>query len=230
MNEILIVPDIHGRKFWEPTLEYPGKIIFLGDYTDPYPQEGFTQKDAYNGLLKIIDFKRENPERITLLIGNHELHYFDKNFRASRFSNKYYKKYHSILTGETSDLFQLCKQMDNYLFIHAGITKGWYDRYKNILQSLGNDLETQLNRLFIENKKAFFEISHYRGGFHSYGSPLWTDIRELSYEQKPFDNEIVQVIGHTYIPDENPLIENKFILVDNAQLYLLKDGKIEKWV
>jgi len=230
MNEILIVPDVHGRKFWEPALEYPGKIIFLGDYTDPYPQEGFTQEDAYSGLLKIIDFKRQNPERVTLLIGNHELHYFDKHFQASRFSDKYYKKYHSILTEETAGLFQLCTQIDNYLFIHAGVTKGWYDKYKNILQSIGDDLETQLNCFFIENKEAFFEISHYRGGFHSSGSPLWADIHELFYEQEPFDNEIVQVIGHTHISDENPLIEKKFILVDNEQLHLLKNRKTEKWV
>ncbi|MDR1683476.1 MAG: metallophosphoesterase [Candidatus Symbiothrix sp.] len=228
-NDILIVPDIHGRKFWEAALEYPGEVIFLGDYTDPYPQEGFSQEDAYKGLLKIIDFKQQNLDRVTLLIGNHELHYFDKHFRASRFSSQYYEKYHSILTEElTKGLFQVCKQVDNYLFIHAGITKGWYDQYQSILQSLGNDLETRLNRLFIENKEAFFEVSHYRGGFHPYGSPLWTDINELYYEKEPFDREIIQIIGHTHIIDDNPLIEKNFVLVDNIQLYLLKNGKIEK--
>jgi hypothetical protein len=230
MNEILIVPDVHGRTFWEPALEYPGEVIFLGDYVDPYPQEGFTQKNAYEELLKIIDFKQQNPERVTLLIGNHELHYYNKTFQASRFANHYYKKYHSLLTEEsTADLFQLCKQVDNHLFIHAGITKGWYDKYKDTLQSLGNDLETQLNRLFTENKKAFFEISHYRGGFHANGSPLWADINELYYEQEPFDNDIVQIIGHTHISSDNPLVKNKFVLVDNARLYLLKNGEIKRW-
>jgi hypothetical protein len=230
MNEILIVPDVHGRNFWKPALACPGQVIFLGDYADPYSHEGFTQEDAYNGLLKIIDFKRQNPDRVILLIGNHELHYFDKHFRASRFSYQYYERYHSILTGETAQLFQVCKQIDNYLFIHAGITNGWYDKYKNILESLGNNLEAQLNRLFLEDKKAFFEISHYRGGSHPYGSPLWADIRELYYEQVPFNSEIIQLIGHTHISDDNPLIEKTFILTDNAQLYLLKNGKTEKYV
>ncbi|MDR1632988.1 MAG: metallophosphoesterase [Dysgonamonadaceae bacterium] len=231
MNEILIVPDVHGRKFWEPVLEYPGEVIFLGDYTDPYPQEDFTQEDAYTGLLKIIDFKRQNPERVTLLIGNHELHYFDKHFQASRFSDQYYKKYHSILTGElTNSLFQVCKQVDNYLFIHAGITKGWYDKYQNKLQTIGDGLESRLNRFFIEDKKPFFEISHYRSGFHQDGSPLWADIHELYYEKEPFDSEIIQIIGHTHIPDGNPLIGKNFILMDNAQLYLLKDDKMVKWI
>ncbi len=46
MKNILVVPDVHGRKFWETALDYPGEIIFLGDYTDPYPREGITMADA----------------------------------------------------------------------------------------------------------------------------------------------------------------------------------------
>ena len=41
--EVLIFPDVHGRKFWKdaiskfPKEEYPDlKIVFLGDYIDPY--------------------------------------------------------------------------------------------------------------------------------------------------------------------------------------------------
>jgi hypothetical protein len=37
MNEILIVPDIHGRDFWKPALDYKETIISLG-------QGGFTEK------------------------------------------------------------------------------------------------------------------------------------------------------------------------------------------
>ena len=41
--EVLIFPDIHGRQFWKdainkfPKDQYQNlKIIFLGDYLDPY--------------------------------------------------------------------------------------------------------------------------------------------------------------------------------------------------
>ena len=37
MNKILVIPDLHGRGFWkEPCNNWEGKIIFLGDYHDPY--------------------------------------------------------------------------------------------------------------------------------------------------------------------------------------------------
>ena len=122
-NDVLIVPDVHGRKFWLPALDYQGDVIFLGDYTDPYPQEGFKEADAYQGLLKIIEFKQKNPDRVTLLIGNHEMHYYNNALASGRFSKEYYPKYHELLMGEeTKGLFQLCKQIDNYLFIHAGVT------------------------------------------------------------------------------------------------------------
>lgn len=77
MNDILIVPDVHGRTFWESALDFNGDIIFLGDYTDPYPQESITLKQTYENFLRILDFKMRNNERVTLLIGNHDLHYFD---------------------------------------------------------------------------------------------------------------------------------------------------------
>lgn len=36
-----IIPDIHSRNFYKPILENKNdKIIFLGDYGDPYPHEG----------------------------------------------------------------------------------------------------------------------------------------------------------------------------------------------
>ena len=40
--KILIIPDIHGRSFWiEPCshIDEFDKVIFLGDYHDPYPFE-----------------------------------------------------------------------------------------------------------------------------------------------------------------------------------------------
>ncbi|MDR1224800.1 MAG: metallophosphoesterase [Tannerella sp.] len=231
MREILIVPDVHGRKFWEPALDYKGEIIFLGDYVDPYPSEGFTQANALYALSKIVELKQQNPDRVTLLIGNHELHYYNRDFKASRFSEEYYAKYHAILTGKTTaGLFQVCRQIDNYLFIHAGITKGWYDRHDGELQALGDNLETQLNRLFLQNQEAFFEISGERGGWHRHGSPLWADASEYVYEQEPFDKNMIQIIGHTQIYPKEILVLKNIRLIDNRNLHLLKNGKIENCV
>jgi hypothetical protein len=231
MDEILIVPDIHGRNFWKPALDYKGRIIFLGDYTDPYPQEGFTQENAYQGLLTIVDFKKQNPEKVTLLVGNHEMHYYNRNYECGRFDRHYFKAYNDILAGEdTVGLFQLCKQTGNYLFIHAGITKGWYDAHFDELSKLGNTLEEQMNNLFTTNMEAFYEASRYRGGFHTAGSPLWADVSEYSQETEHFDDSIIQIIGHTQLRSDEPYSKDNIRLLDNRQLYLLKNDEIVKYV
>ncbi|MDR2410821.1 MAG: metallophosphoesterase [Bacteroidales bacterium] len=231
MDEILIVPDVHGRNFWKPVLDYKGMIIFLGDYTDSYSREGFSQKDAYQGLLQIVDFKKQNPERVTLLVGNHEMHYYNIYFASSRFDDDYFDRYNEILAGkETAGLFQLCKQIDNYLFIHAGITKGWYDAHFEEFSKLGNTLEEQLNMLFVTNKKAFHEASKHRGGYHSAGSPLWAALNEHFEETEPFDDSIIQIIGHTRMSDEDPVIEGNIRMLDNQKLYLLKNDEIVKYI
>jgi len=232
MNNILIVPDIHGRNFWLPALDYQGEVIFLGDYTDPYPHENFTDEDAYQGLLKIVQFKQQNPDRVTLLIGNHEMHYYNDDFTAGRFSHEYYRRYHKIFTGEdTKGLFQVCKQIDNYLFIHAGVTKNWYDRHYSMFEKLGSTLEERLNHVFFEKMYIFHEAAwKYRGGLDETGSPLWTDVREFDDETERFATGIIQIIGHTQIMEPEPMIKDNIWLLDNRQLYLLRNKIIEKYV
>ena len=230
-KDILIVPDVHGRDFWLPALDYQGEVIFLGDYTDPYPQENLTDEDAYRGLLKIVNFKQQHPERVTLLIGNHEMHYYDSRFGAGRFSNDYYPQYHEVLTGDaTKGLFQICKQVDHYLFIHAGVTRGWYDLHFPEFQNLGSTLEERLNNVFFEKMHIFHEAAwKYRGGLDDAGSPLWADIHEFYDEPEHFDPQIIQIIGHTQILETEPMIKGNTCLLDNRQLYLLRHNKIEKY-
>ena len=59
MNEdIIIIPDVHGRKFWREAVEkYPdADTIFLGDYLDPYPAEGISPEalEEYFGVLSTV--------------------------------------------------------------------------------------------------------------------------------------------------------------------------------
>ena len=55
--KILIVPDVHGRIFWRRAKELVKsyqKIIFLGDYLDPYSYEGITPDMAFEEFKEII--------------------------------------------------------------------------------------------------------------------------------------------------------------------------------
>jgi lipoate-protein ligase A len=49
MSELLVLPDIHGRVFWKRPCEDIDsfkRVVFLGDYTDPYSFEEITPADA----------------------------------------------------------------------------------------------------------------------------------------------------------------------------------------
>lgn len=76
----LIIPDIHGRKFWKKPMEkFCDKvkhIIFLGDYFDPYPCKNISESDAIDNWHEIMNFITAHKfwGRTTMLIGNHDAH------------------------------------------------------------------------------------------------------------------------------------------------------------
>ena len=86
-DQLVIIPDVHGRDFWREAvrLRTDAEFLFLGDYLDPYPHEGISRDKAFAGLLDIIAFKEANPEKVTLLMGNHDLHYLYPNLMGSRY-------------------------------------------------------------------------------------------------------------------------------------------------
>ena len=64
MSKVIILPDIHGRTFWKYALEHIDefdKVIFLGDYLDPYPHEGITFDESVENFKEILEFKKKNP-------------------------------------------------------------------------------------------------------------------------------------------------------------------------
>jgi hypothetical protein len=231
MKDILIVPDVHGRTFWRPALDYSGTVIFLGDYVDPYSYEGISSEQAFDELLEIVRFKQNNPERVTLLIGNHELHYYDEHFGAGRRSAIMAPKIKKVLKSqETADLFQLCRQVEQFLFIHAGITSDWYHRHIHQLKPLGSTLEERLNNAFRKIPFIFYEAGmKYRGGIDDTGSPLWADYHEFDDEQEPFDHNIIQIIGHTQQLSDEPVFTRNIRMLDVRRLFILKNGEVEKY-
>ena len=81
MKKRIIIGDIHGNKEWKQIVKRhddADEFIFVGDYLDPYRkgkrQVEDLQKCAEN-FKKIINFKAENRDRVTLLLGNHDYHY-----------------------------------------------------------------------------------------------------------------------------------------------------------
>lgn len=73
--KIIVNPDIHCRNFWEEStknIEEVDKIIFLGDYFDPYDFEKLTVETGIENFKKIIKIKEKYVNKIVLLLGNHK--------------------------------------------------------------------------------------------------------------------------------------------------------------
>ena len=132
--EVLIFPDIHGRQFWKdainkfPKDQYPNlKIIFLGDYLDPYVDyDGISKEDAFINFEEILDYIN-NDSRIIPLIGNHDWHYF-VNLDTCRIDKAREKNIEHMFKDNITK-FRLIYTLElngyKYLFSHAGVTQKW---------------------------------------------------------------------------------------------------------
>ena len=130
----LLIPDIHGRIFWKEAIEYYSKekypnlvIVFLGDYVDPYGFEGITRKDAIDNFKEIIKLAKED-NRVHLLIGNHDMHYWYDASYKSRVDHKNYDKIKDLFLKNFT-LFNIAYEetINNkkYLYTHAGVSSFW---------------------------------------------------------------------------------------------------------
>jgi len=216
----LVIADVHGRKFWRQTIvdniDKVDKVIFLGDYLDPYGDEIEENPELmeceYFGdsenLLKmledIISLKKNEPDKYILLTGNHTDSYIWSNFNAaSRTDYKNWEKYHKFFS-ENLEYFNLVWIENNMIFSHAGISKGWAEavavelsltiNLNNPVKSIARYL-SDINLSNILNKKLIKllgDISSYRGGDSYYGSCEWSDIMEhIDHYQTEVEEKLV---------------------------------------
>ena len=240
-KRILIIPDLHGRTFWKDAVKQEinnvDKIVFLGDYLDPYGWEGISKTDAIDNFVEVINFKKENPDKVILLLANHDMPYIDKKHFTTRVR---YDMMHAGDIGHlfksNSDLFQLAYENVingvNYLFTHSGLIYEWYHYHKDLIGELTVD---NLNNLLnsAEGVSALCFVSRYRGGWNKYPSILWGDIHEfgeiIQAGEKingniPWD---YQIFGHTMV--NKPIIEKEFACLDCKKAFILnEDGSIRE--
>jgi hypothetical protein len=204
MSKLIIIPDVHGRSFWRKAVrEHPGEeYIFLGDYLDPYPQDGVTLDEAFTGLEDIIAFKENAPDRVTLLWGNHDLHYLYPELEGSRLDYSHGKRNRDFFREHYSEFQIAAERMvggKRFLFTHAGVGRKWME---SILPTIKEEEMTA--RFFNESFpyqafiRALDRVSHYRGGPDRYGSLIWADLLEQENPENQLPST-VQVFGHTMV-------------------------------
>ena len=142
LSKLAIVPDVHGTQFWKEAkekIDSLDKIIFLGDYLDSYSISGlFNRKGELKNFEEILEFKKTFPEKVTLLLGNHDIGYLFELGCSRQTHGEMYKKYNSLFY-ENIKLFKITEYIelknDKILFSHAGITHNWANLFKKRLES-----------------------------------------------------------------------------------------------
>ena len=248
MNKLLVLPDIHGRRFWkEPckNIDEYDKVVFLGDYLDPYGFEGIDVEETVENFKEIIDFKKQNMDKVILLLGNHDLPYYSKDyFNLSSYHCRHSVRHHHEihkLFNDNVDLFQIAYVYDDILFTHAGVESGWLEEIVFCTETDINKIADTLNEL-TKSKDGLEKlhcITSERGGRDRYGSCVWTDVHDMMWDVNAKRNphnivkpiqKIKQVFGHTlqafYDSDRNVVFGDAIEfenckMIDTANAYEL---------
>jgi len=202
----VVIPDVHGRTFWRRAVNgrEKEKIVFLGDYLDPYPWDGVEMGEATYELRHIIEFKKKYPDNVVLLLGNHDLGYLDRRVCECRMEYIYESTNREIILNNIS-LFDLAHRMDiggqPVLFTHAGLRSKWVSDNADLFGSAPFEPEI-LNTLLHDDMsrgkllQALSQCSIYRGGICDSSSPIWADMEELQDTDDLYPT-FLHVFGHS---------------------------------
>jgi len=213
-----------NEEFWKemPYTNFD-KIVFVGDYVDSFNIDNVTILD---NLKKILFFKKALPDKVVLLLGNHDIQYFVPNEICSGYRGEMRADLYELFTTN-KDLFKVAHlEKDNegnkYLWTHAGVTNGWLKdttkdvlnpnyRHYEIAKDLDpNDLENFINALFEMRVSNIFNVDAHSGGYDVWAGPFWVRPHILN----DFHIEgLNQIVGHT------PQKEIKEVLCGNAIHY-----------
>lgn len=245
MNKILVNPDIHGRSFWKKSCEHIeeyDRVIFWGDYLDPYSFEYISVESAISNFEDIIDLKRNNTDKVVLLLGNHDMPYYsDVYFHFSGWHSRHSSMFHEQIKemfNANKDLFKIAHVEKDVIFTHAGIESGWLRKIVKCDSSDIHEICEVINKLTedVSGLSKLFTVSLSRGGHDKHASCIWSDVNDMEwslksegYDDKEF-HDMKQIFGHTiqtHMGLKNNVEFGKAIefanckMIDTAQSYVL---------
>lgn len=238
---VMSIGDIHGRNSWKnhifgsekdydywrrdiehgihefmsdqyPNLEAFDKIVFVGDYVDSFTVSNI---DMLRNLEEIIHFKKIYPEKVVLLLGNHDIQYFVPNQICSGYRPEMKYDFEKLFR-DNLDLFQICYYLESKyvsgntlrtLWTHAGVTQGWlrtaknstifnpkYRFYEEFKDMEFARVDEFLNKLWEFQHPHLFDVDSASGGMSQWAGPLWVRPSILRFENlEGYD----QIVGHT---------------------------------
>ena len=247
MKKILIIPDVHGRDFWKEPVkkvleDTSANIVFLGDYTDPYSSEWEPNFDCrqhtVDNFKEIIELKRQNSDRITLLLGNHDCGYAISDTISSSRMDRSHRSELEKLFSDNRELFQIAEEHDiagrHFVFSHAGILKGWVRSvWGEEAESPDFKVVDRLNNAWLVDDwsilKYLGDYDTYRGwdGLQ-YGSPVWSDIRSW-IKVTPEETYGFNIVGHTQLTEGQVVLDQIADLDCREAFYIDDQGALRSY-
>ena len=202
--KIVTIWDIHWSNIWKDIVKNnpdADRFIFLWDYVDSFEFDDTTI--LYN-LREIIDFKKEKPERVELLLWNHDIQYIWEWNNCS-WRRESIAGILKIIFESELELFKIIHEervdLETYIFSHAWISWQWLASNEDIIYKYFPDEvfeNEELNKILkTSDRDIFFSVSKDNWGFAEASGPLWVRPAELEKDSLEF---ITQVVWHTNVP------------------------------
>jgi len=244
--KLVVIGDIHGRDIWKQIVakehDTTDEFVFVGDYFDSFTIKGL---DQINNFLDIIDFRNTSIyHKVTLLIGNHDYHYYPGIDETST------SGYQTLLApsikhvvSNNKQYLQAAYQSGEFVFSHAGLSSVWLDDIvegwdvSNMVDKVNELLYYQPNKIAYRSYKQVGDQVYGTSGYgdEMFQGPLW--IRPKSLMKANYDTlrkQVIQVVGHT--PQDNIDIEGKstggrYYFIDTleynqGQYLIVEDGVV----
>jgi hypothetical protein len=196
------------KEFWKemPYSEYD-KIVFVGDYVDSFDLSNVIILD---NLKNILFFKQALPDKVVLLLGNHDIQYFIPNEVCSGYRAEMRPDLYNLF-NDNKECFKAAhleedKDGKKYLWTHAGLTKGWHTEVLRDVNSpnyrltdffIGSHswkIDKFLNLLLELRVDNLFNVDAHSGGANLWAGPFW--VRPSVFNDHHLEG-YNQIVGHT---------------------------------
>lgn len=189
----IVLGDTHGRDAFKVIInnEKWDRVIFIGDYFDSFD---IPAEKQISNFQDIMQFKRDNIDKVVCLLGNHCFHYLHGAYEDySGFQRKYAGAIGALFADALADnLLQYAHSYKHFLFTHAGVSKYWLDS-TGYTPDDGNIIEW-INQLNLKHFRFNMGVNFSPYGDDICQGPLW--IRPASLLKDGL-KDWTHVVGHT---------------------------------
>jgi len=215
--KLVAIGDIHGRDIWKQIIakeQDADEFVFVGDYFDSFRIKG---PDQINNFLDIIEFKKQSKVPVTLIIGNHDHHYYPgvDDSGTSGYQTLLAPSIKHVV-GDNKQHLQAAYQSGEFVFTHAGLSSEWLDdtiedwNADNVVEKVNELFQYQPGKIAYRSYKQVGDQVYGAQGYgnEAFQSPIWIRPSALmNANKKTLRKQIIQVVGHT--PQDNIDIEGK---------------------